>query len=222
MKNIFTLIMAVTLSTGFFAQAQIGVNTNAPTANLDVNGTLRVRSLDKTNESFQATGDVVYIMGVDANGNVIPIEIDENIVLEGNKLRVQLPATDPTPSELPNGQTLEELYEPGSDALINDMDLGIVILPGDRRGSKPVIRLSNDTNNEEVTITGFKAASDGTMAFIYPTSGTVKILKENESSSEENRIYGGISANDYTVKKNEMLLVMYDAQIKRWVVVSKF
>ncbi|PRP67169.1 hypothetical protein BST86_08690 [Nonlabens agnitus] len=210
--------MAVTLSTGFFAQAQIGVNTNAPTANLDVNGTLRVRSLDKTNESFQATGDVVYIMGVDANGKVIPIEIDENIVLEGNKLRVQLPEVETSIAELPNGTNLEDNYAPGENGVINDLDLGIVILPGDRRGTWPVIRLPNGDNDAKVDITGFKAVPDGTMAFIYPTSGDIQLKKDSDESQPENRIAG---ENDHNIKKNEMMLLMYDGEIKKWIVVSK-
>ncbi|AZQ44937.1 hypothetical protein [Nonlabens ponticola] len=196
--------------------AQIGVNTNEPTANLDVNGTLRVRSLEKTTNGFQANGTVLYIMGVDQDGNVIPIEIGENIVLENNILKVQLPEQDNSPEELPNGGQLNELYESGDEAVINNLDLGIV-LPGDGRASWPVFKLENGSNDEEVQITGIRPAPNGTMAYLYPTSGSIMLRKNDNDSEPENRIE---AQNNIKIKKNEMALIMYDAQIQKWIVVS--
>ncbi len=219
MKKTTLLSLTLILAAGLLSSAQIGVNTNSPTANLDVNGTLRVRSLEKApNGSFQANGNVLYMMGVDANGNVIPIEIGENIVLINNKLQVQLPEEEPVITELPNGGTLEGNYSDNNDALINDLDLGIVILPGDRRGHRPVVRLSNGDNDEKVTISGIKALEDGTMAYLYATSGEVELKTEDSESLEENQFE---SDGNFKIKKNEMLLVMYDGEIKKWVIVSR-
>ncbi|SCX88693.1 hypothetical protein SAMN05192588_0104 [Nonlabens sp. Hel1_33_55] len=219
MIKISTLNFVTTLLLSTAAMAQnIGVNTNSPTANLDVNGTLRIRSLKKANGEFGATGNVVYIMGVDENGNVVPIEIGENIVLESNKLVVQLPETDTSVAELPNGGTLEDNYAPGSDGIINDLDLGIVILPGDRRTTWPIVRLPNGDNESKVDITGFKEAPDGTMVYLYPTSGDIQLKKGSDESQPNNRIAG---ENDHNIKKNDLMLLMYDGNIKKWVVVSK-
>ena len=220
MRKNFTLTLAGIIFTGIISNAQIGVNTNKPTANLDINGTLRVRSLEKKTDGFQATGQVLYIMGVDAEGNVIPIEIGDNIILQNNKLVAQLPEEDSTPAELPGG-SLEDNYAPGDDALINDLDLGIVLLPGNRRRVGSVIRMDNGTNTDDVQITGFKAAPDGTMAFLYPTSGDLSLVKDSNASEEENRIFDDGSNNDIKIKKDEMMLIMYDGVKKRWMVASK-
>lgn len=220
MRNTNALSIILIAAFGFISSAQIGINTNSPTANLDVNGTLRVRSLEKTVNGFEANGTVLYIMGVDEKGNVIPIEIGENIILEDNKLKVRLPETETSIVELPNGANLSDNYSSGSDGIINDLDLGIVILPGDRRSTWPVIRLPNGDNDEEVNITGFKAVPDGTMAFLYPTSGDVQLKSDSDNSRPENRILGD-DDDDRKIKKNEMMLMMYDGTIKRWVVVSK-
>lgn len=213
-QSLFTVFIAVT---GFISSAQIGVNTNEPTANLDVNGTLRVRSLQKPTTGFETDKTVIYIMGVDDKGNVIPIEIGENIILQNNKLEVELPATDPTPSGLPNGGTLSENYSDNKDAIINDLDLGIVILPGDRRGSWPIFRMDNGSNDEEVTITGFKAAQDGTIVYLYPTSGKIELKKNSSKSQSDNRIQ---IYNDLKIEKNGFVQLMYDGVIKKWLVVS--
>lgn len=49
-----------------FCLSQVGINTNAPTTSLDVNGTQRVRALNN------ATSDATYMRNVvaDANGNL--------------------------------------------------------------------------------------------------------------------------------------------------------
>lgn len=57
-----TLLFATVLG-GFFASAQVGINTQQPTETLDVNGTLRVRSLG--NGSSSATYDQVLVMKAD-------------------------------------------------------------------------------------------------------------------------------------------------------------
>jgi len=217
MKITIALSMTLILLAGFMSSAQIGVNTNSPTANLDVNGTLRVRSLEKTANGFEANGVVLYIMGVDESGNVIPIEIGENIILEDNKLKVQLPEEDSSVQELPNGGNLSDNYSNGSDDLINDLDLGIVILPGGGRSRWPVIRLPND-NDDKVEITGIKALPDGTMVYLYPTSGDIELKKNDNDSQTKNRF----AANkNYKVKKNEFVQLMYDGSIERWVIVTK-
>ncbi|WP_194851182.1 hypothetical protein [Nonlabens antarcticus] len=205
------------LCVGLISTAQIGVNTNKPTANLDVNGTLRIRSLEKTVDGFQASGTVLYIMGVDEKGNVIPIEISENIVLEGNKLKVQLPEVETAVTELPNGGNLSDNYSGGKDGLINDLDLGIVILPGDPRGRRPVIRLSNGDSNRSVEITGFKASFDGAQAWLYPTSGNIKLKKKSSKSIAANQI---LTDKDITVKPFEMVQLMYDGTAQKWLIMS--
>jgi|GEM_PF-1972484 len=223
MKTTLALSITLILVTGLISSAQIGVNTNAPTANLDINGTLRVRSLEKTSNGFQASGTVLYIMGVDELGNVIPIEIGENIILKNNKLVVQLPEVDTSIGGLPNARELSDNYVNPTDPLINDLDLGIVILPGDPLGKRPVTRLSNGSVEEKVKITGFKSAPDGTMVYLYPTSGDVQLLGNSDNSQPENRILinSDSNNNDLKVKKNQMVLIMYDGLLKRWVVVSK-
>ncbi len=214
----YYIILALLLSSGI-ASAQIGVNTNKPTANLDVNGTMRVRSLELKQDGFQAKGTVLYIVGVDEKGNLIPIELDENIILDNNRLKVKAPESSSSLRGLPENNNLSDLYSgerSGSSEVINDLDLGIVILPGGGR-DRPVIKLENGTNTDKVEITGFKSAPDGTMVYLYPTSESIKIRPEHAGSREENRVMANGVIN---IKKNEMLLMMYDAALSRWVVAS--
>jgi hypothetical protein len=216
MKHIllYSIILLTGLG-GFTAHAQVGINTIKPTAALDVNGNVRIRNLDPSMDNFLNNGGALFIMGVDKDGNIVPIEIGPNIKLQDNKLVVDLPADEPI--ELPDNQILSELYTSPSEPLINDMDLGIVILPGDPRGKRPVIRLSNGANQETVEITGFKSAADGAIAHLYPTSGDLKLKTNSSKSQPDNRIaaYG-----DIELRRFEMVQLMYDGQINRWVVMS--
>ena len=63
--------------------AQVGVNTTDPTSTLDVNGSLRVRSM-----SASGTVDATKVIGVDADGNFIDVEAGQNIQINNNVIEI--------------------------------------------------------------------------------------------------------------------------------------
>ncbi|MFT5891077.1 MAG: hypothetical protein ACI9Y7_001176 [Dokdonia sp.] len=74
------LIILISMST--IGYSQVGVNTTEPTSTLDVNGTLRVRSMD-SNDSSNAR----FIIGSDEDGNIINLELGGNVYIDGNVIR---------------------------------------------------------------------------------------------------------------------------------------
>ncbi len=218
MKNSTLLLLLVlfisTCCTHLYAQ--VGINTINPTAGLDINGTLRIRSLELTSDGFRINGgNAIYIMGVDKMGNVIPIEIGENVKLENNKLKSVMPEFQPLIG-LPDGVDMSDIFSSDGSFEINNLDVGIVVLPGGRR-SRPIIRLNNGSDTGDVDITGIMAAEDGQQITLYPTSGKIKLRKLDSASLSDNQF---AMQNNINVKQYEMVTLMYDNIIKKWVVVS--
>lgn len=203
MKNT-TLSLALLISAVAFAQ--VGINTADPQAELDVNGSVIVRSLN----TDHATRSAVRLVGVDAYGRMIPVAMSEDVVLENNKVVAKK-------QRLEFGE-LPSLIIPGNGRIDN---LDIVILPGEPNHGKSIIRLVHPnpvlSGTNQITISGIKSAPDGTQIWLYPTEGDLVLLPLNTNSTSENQIQDNIRLR---CSQYEMIQLVYDRTDSKWVVMS--
>ncbi|MFT4805777.1 hypothetical protein [uncultured Nonlabens sp.] len=202
--KITTLPLALLFSA--FAFAQVGINTTDPQAELDVNGSLIVRSLNTNYTTRRA----VRLVGVDATGRMVPVAMGENVELEDNKVVAKK-------QRLEFGE-LPSLIIPGNGRIDN---LDIVILPGEPNHGKSIIRLVHPnpttSGSNQLTISGIKSAPDGTQIWLYPTEGDLVLLALNTNSSTENQIQNNIRLR---CSQYEMIQLVYDRAAEKWVVMN--
>jgi hypothetical protein len=196
MKNLTPLL--VILLSGFTSFGQVGINTTEPTSTLDVNGSLRVR-FTKTSRANDILA--TKIMGMDDEGNFVEIVVDDNLILENNRLR----ATNRILSigDIPMLNI----------AIIHNLDL--VIWPGEPNEDKSVIRIDNILG--DIIITGFAAGQDGQQVWLYPISGQITFLPNSILSLLGNRIENN---DNLIVKRYEMVKLMYDATRSMWIIMD--
>lgn len=210
MKNLTYLLPCLLLGvTGF---SQVGINTTNPTSTLDVNGTVRVRSLGQnieTGPELPPEHEATRIMGLDDDGNFVKVELDENIYLDNNVLK----SVD-RKAEI---GTLPNFNAPRAN------NVSLIIWPGGANSGKSVIRIENLQG--DIEITGFDvsglggpALADGTMAWLYAVDGKVKLKIDDNNSDPENQIK---AYSDIEIKQYGMVQIMYDGVLQRWVVMSK-
>jgi hypothetical protein len=202
--KITTIPLALLFSS--FAFAQVGINTADPQAELDVNGSLIVRSLN----TDHTTRSAVRLVGVDAAGRMVPVAMGEDVELEDNKVVAKK-------QRLQFGD-LPSLIIPGNGR-IDDLD--IVILPGEPNHGKSIIRLVHpspgSSGRNQITISGIKSAPDGTQIWLYPTEGDLVLLALNANSSTENQIQNNIR---FRCSQYEMIQLVYDRTTSKWVVMN--
>jgi hypothetical protein len=202
--KITTLPLALLFSA--FAFAQVGINTSNPQAELDVNGSLIVRSLNIDHTTRRA----IRLVGVDATGRMVPVDMGENVALEDNKVVAKK-------QRLEFGE-LPTLIIPGNGRIDN---LDIVILPGEPNHGKSIIRLVHPnpttSGSNQLTISGIKSAPDGTQIWLYPTEGDLVLLALNTNSSTENQIQNNIRLR---CSQYEMIQLVYDRAAEKWVVMN--
>ena len=178
--------------------SQDGINTTDPQATLDINGTIRVRDFKN---SIDNDAIAVKIIGIDEDGNFVQVDVDENVILEDNKLRV-----------------VENRYRIAETTTITVgtvHNLNLVILPGEPNDDKKVIKIR--TNESSLEITGIKAGEDGQTLFLFAVDGTIKLLGNNNNSDPENQF---LMSASLVVKQYEMVQLMYDATLQRWLVMD--
>ena len=181
----------------FQSFSQVGIGTTEPQSTLDVNGTIRVRGIKSSYQDVEA----VRIIGLDEHGNFVEVEVDENLILENNTIRAN--------NRISRFGTIPSL----SVAIIHNLNL--IILPGEPNDDKKVIRIFNSAGNLDVT--GIEAGSDGQQIWLYPQSGRIRLLRGNGSSLPANQIQG---TGTWTVFQYEMIQLMYDANIAKWVIMG--
>lgn len=189
----------VILLMAFSGYAQVGINTTEPTSTLDVNGTIRVRGA-----KFSANNNDIIakrIIGIDDEGNIVEVEVDENIILENNKLRAV-------------NQILKIGDVPGLNVpIINDLNL--VIWPGEPNDDKSVIKMNSILGN--MIVSGLVAGQDGQQIWLYPVSGDLTLLPNSLLSLFANQI----EQNDnMVVKRYSMVRLMYDATRSKWIIMD--
>jgi len=197
MKNLAPLLIALLFA--FQAFSQVGINTTEPTATLDVDGNIRVR---KMNDSF--TDSVAEkIVGMDEDGNFVLIDVDENVILEENKLRV-----------------VENRYRFASfSTIIDELDnLDLLILPGEPNDDKKVMRIYAPSGlRANIVITGIIAGDDGQTVWLYAQDGSIRLVGLDNASDPENQF---MISGQITIQQYEMIQLMYDAIIQKWVVMD--
>ena len=198
MKNLAPLFIALLIAVQTFSQ--VGINTTEPTATLDVDGNIRVRNM---NDSF-TDSEAEKIIGLDEDGNFVEVEVDENVILEENKLRV-----------VENRYRLANVIAIGGD--LNNMDL--LILPGEPNDDKKIIRIYTPSLlRAPIEITGILAGDDGQTVWLYIQDASgVKLMGLNNNSDPENQflIPGQLALQQY-----DMVQLMYDANLQKWVVMD--
>ncbi len=191
--------LIVTVLCASTAYSQVGINTTEPTATLDIDGTLRVR---KAERSLSNDNVATRIVGIDDLGNIVEVEVDDNLILENNRLRA-------TNRILKIGD-VPTLGVP----IIDDMDL--VIWPGEPNEDKSVIRVSSLLG--DIIITGIVAGQDGQQIWLYPVSGDITFLPNSLLSLFGNRIENN---SNLVVERYEMVKLMYDATRSKWIIMDR-
>ena len=194
MKKLHLLIVFTFCVSSIFSQ--VGINTTNPSADLDVNGTMRVRNLS-TNSDM----DALKILGLDEDGNFVEVEIDENIILEDNKLRV-----------------VENRFHSAFSAVITDPKVhnrDLLILPGEPNDDKKIIKIITDGN--DVEITGIKAGEDGQMIWLMAFSKKVRLVKLSSYSEPENQF---LLSGNITIDRFHMAQLVYDALLEKWLLME--
>lgn len=200
------LIFAILFSSSLFTHAQVGINTSDPKADLDVNGTMRVSEL--SGENLQAK----KLLGVSEDGIILELDMDENIYIDGDVVK--------------SHTRRERVYLRnvlGIPVLDNALS---IIWPGGAGDGKSVIRIDNlllpNTTLTGLEMNVFASPLDahGMTVTLYSISGLITLKSDDPASTPENRfrLAGGV---DVVVQQYDMVKLMYDGLLERWLVMSK-
>jgi len=195
MKNLAPLFIALLFALQAFSQ--VGINTTEPTATLDVNGNIRVR---KMNDSF--TDSVAEkLVGMDEDGNFVLVDVDENVILEENKLRV-----------------VENRYRFASVTVIGDdlNNLDLLILPGEPNDDKKIVRIHTPADGN-ITITGIVAGENGQTVWILAMDGSIRLVGLDDDSDPENQF---LIAGQISIQQYEMIQLLYVTSLQKWLVMD--
>jgi len=195
MKNLAPLFIALLFALQAFSQ--VGINTTEPTATLDVNGNIRVR---KMNDSF--TDSVAEkLVGMDEDGNFVLVDVDENVILEENKLRV-----------------VENRYRFASVTVIGDdlNNLDLLILPGEPNDDKKIVRIHTPADGN-ITITGIVAGENGQTVWILAMDGSIRLVGLDDDSDPENQF---LIAGQITIQQYEMIQLVYVTELQKWLIMD--
>ncbi len=197
MKNLAPLFIALLFALQAFSQ--VGINTTEPTATLDVNGNIRVRKMNSFTDSVAEK-----LVGMDEDGNFVLVDVDENVILEENKLRV-----------VENRYRFASVIAIGDE--LNNMDL--LILPGEPNDDKKVMRIYTpaDGNFGSIVITGILAGEDGQTVWLFAMSGSIRLVGLNNGSDPENQF---LLAGQITIQQYEMIQLLYDITLEKWLVME--
>lgn len=191
MKN-YLVIFLMLLFCGV-SIAQVGVNTTDPTSTLDVNGTLRVRTL-----TISASQPATKIVGVDADGNLTEVEGGRNIQIEENVI---------------NADTRTYTIDRSLDTFTTEFINNLIVFPGGPATGSGIVRIN--TTFPITFLTGIEAAPDGTVVVLYPANGILTLLPLNPLSLPQNQIMPNA---DLTVPLGQTVQLFYNAVIQKWIV----
>lgn len=207
MKNLS--LLALSLLIYYTGHTQVGINTTHPTSTLDVAGTLRVRGAksDALLNPIQAT----KIVGMDDEGNFVEVTLGENLYLESNVIK--------------HSPQIERIYNRPSISQSTWHNAPDIIWPGGTGHGKPVVKITNSSGDLEITgidMSVFATPMDahGYVVTLYSVSGELKLKSEDSNSNTMNQFILS-DGNDVNLKRYEMVKIMYDGQLERWLVMSK-
>ncbi|NND89210.1 MAG: hypothetical protein HKM28_08215 [Flavobacteriaceae bacterium] len=201
MRNIAPLFLCVFVT--FSSWSQVGIGTTNPQATLDVNGTFRVQM--RQSDELQA----VKVVGVTEDGVYLDLEMDDNIFIKDNVLSVRERTMD-----------VGDIPVISAPAVHN---MNMILFPGGANRNKTVIKIVTLTATDiDLTglnvLTGFATPMDahGLVVWLYPTTGDVTLKHEDLLSFPQNR-FRLPDNNDVDVRQYEMIRLMYDGEMQRWV-----
>lgn len=176
---------------------QVGINTTDPQATLDVNGSLRIRGM---NDDTQPEIYAKRLLGVDATGTVVEVEVEDRLLLEENIL-----STD-------NGFRFRD-----SDILdvLQIYDLRIVILPGEPNDDRRIMSLISPL--ALININGIEAANDGDSVWLFAASGIVQLQGLNLFALPQDQI---LTSGTYTLDQFEMVQLVYNGNLQKWLIMD--
>jgi hypothetical protein len=195
MKNLLSTL--VILLIGIQVSAQVGIGTTQPTSTLDVNGTLRVRSMDSLSSGHEA----LRLIGLDQDGFYVPVKIGENVILENNVLKA-------VESQFGFGDS-----EIATVGVVHNLRL--IILPGEPNDDKKVIRIVSSVGN--IDVTGIEAGLDGQTVWIMARDGNVRLRGQDVGSDPENRF---LFSGNLQLQQYDLVQIVYDGTLQRWVVMD--
>jgi len=192
----------------FSGLAQVGINTTSPSNTLDINGGIRIRDTKYLESEQRMTA--VKVMGLDVKGNVMELQLDDNLYLEDNVIKYSI--------------SQEQVYSPPNlnRSVLNNA-VGIVLPGGTGRGR--TVRLVNSAG--DVSFTGIDISvydtpldAHGVVVSLYSVSGEIEIKSEDTGSLPENRF---LLSDGSTLKSKQYntLKLMYDGILQRWLVISR-
>ena len=211
-KTLQSVFGALLLALPILVSAQVGINTTDPAATLDVNGNVRVRSL-AVNSTMSTGGNAVQIVGLDAQGNMVPVAIGEDVVLENNEVR----ATSSTAAQMGTTIDITGIIPGGPNPRIDDLAVGI--WPGEANEKSTLIPVVVGTG-ADLDITGINVGSnpvDGRIIYLYFGDRMVRLKGENTNSLAQNRI---IDNGHMNVSEHGVIQLMYSTSMQRWIVLS--
>ncbi len=195
MKNLAPLFIALLFALQAFSQ--VGINTTEPTATLDVNGNIRVRKMnDNITDSVAEK-----LVGMDEDGNFVLVDVDENVILEENKLRV-----------------VENRYRFANVTVIGDEtnNMDLLILPGEPNDDKKIVRIHTPADGN-ITITGILAGEDGQTLWLLAMDGSIRLIGLDNASDPENQF---LLAGQISIQQYEMIQLVYVASLQKWLVMD--
>lgn len=191
------------LLSSFFVTAQVGINTTDPTTTLDVNGSVRVRALSEEVENGEYEFLAEKIVGIDANGNMTPVTLGDNVYLENNQIKA-----------ISNRAAIGDITAIGISVVNN---LNLVIWPGEPNDDKSVIRIQSLLG--DIDITGIAAGNDGQVITLYPVDGRIRLFSFSILSLPANQIAN--QSGSIIIEQYDMVKLMYDGTINKWVIMNK-
>ena len=129
MKNLLLLLVFTFCAPSIFSL--VGNNKTDSSTDLYINGTFQVLKFTSSSNM-----NAKKILGIDDEGNLVEVEVDENIILKNNKLRV-----------VENG--FHAVFSDGiTDGTIHDHHL--LILPGEPNDNKKIIKIRTSRGSIDV------------------------------------------------------------------------
>ncbi|MGJ8667660.1 MAG: hypothetical protein ACSHW7_14920 [Patiriisocius sp.] len=203
MKNLITIILLFFV--GAQITAQVGINTDDPQATLDVNGTMRIQS------RTMVSGEAKKILGVDENGMILELEMDDNLYIDNNKIFYN--------------NRKENITDLTVFTTGNMNNLPSIIWPGAAGNGRAVVRISNNLNGGSLTITGIDMSSfatpfdaHGYTLMLYCVTGNMQLSNLDGNSLISNQFIGQSASTN--VKQYEIVKLMYDGYLEKWLVMK--
>jgi len=195
-KIIFTFLLFLFVAPMY---AQVGINTNDPTSDLDINGSMRLRGGGLERSNFKPE----KILAVDESGFIQEVDLDENLYFNGTTLKVAQ-------------RKVEIGAVPDFNATGRVNNAALLIWPGGINRYRSVVRLQNSQGDLEFS--GIDGGEDGMVIKLYPVDGTLQLNHEDNNSDPENRIRIPGAGGEMNVDQYGMIQLLYDGTIQRWIV----